>query len=58
MTKIDYLTARVNELSKNVHSPFISEKQRKNEMRALRFYQNDLEREKSLGSVLSFNINC
>jgi|GEM_PF-4634657 len=44
MTEEEYLKARISELEKNVKKLLISEKHRRNQLVALRYYKNQLER--------------
>ena len=44
MSEEEYLINRINELEKTIKKLFISEKHRRNQQRALRYYKNQLER--------------
>ncbi len=44
MSEEEYLKARISELEKNVNKLLISEKHRRNQQMALRYYKNQLER--------------
>ncbi len=44
MTEEEYLKARIRELEKNANKFLISEKHRRNQLVALRYYKNQLER--------------
>lgn len=51
MSEEEYLKARINELEKNVRKVFISEKHRRNQYMALRYYKNQLERLQSYSDM-------
>ncbi len=44
MSEEEYLKARISDLEKVVKKVFISEKHRRNQLVALRYYKNQLER--------------
>lgn len=44
MTEEEYLKARISEIEKTIKKLLISEKHRRNQQMALRYYKNQLER--------------